>query len=309
MLKKLLTLIASHVHALKNSLVFFKRKPFATLMTVVVIGITLALPTLFWVFTHNLEQLTLSWQRGGHISLYLVTPLSSADEADLLAHVRATTGVEFALLKSSDEGLAELQQQEGMQDIMHYLPENPLPAVIDVTPLPAINTPAKLKQLYQQLKSYHHVEQAKLDMQWINRLYTILGVVAKLTHGLMLLLAFAVALIIGNTLRLAIHTRHEEIQVLKLIGATDPFIIRPFLYSGVWYGLTGAVLAVFLVDLFILSLTFVVNQLAEAYQIHSPLLGLSISQAFILVLSAMLLGWLGARLSIKRQLASIEPGS
>lgn len=305
----MLTFLTCHAQALRSSLAFFKRKPFATLTTVVVIGITLALPTLLWVFTHNVEQLTMSWQRSGHISLYLVTPLPSTDEIALLTQVRGTAGVESAVLKSSSEGLVELQQQEGMQDIMRYLPENPLPAVIDVTPLPDVGTPVKLEQLYQQLKSYKYVDQAKFDMQWINRLYAILGVIAQLTHGVMLLLAFAVALIIGNTLRFSIHARHEEIQVLKLIGATDPFIIRPFLYSGVWYGLTGALLAVGLVNVFILSLTFVVDKFAQAYQIHSPLLGLSISQALVLVLSAMALGWLGTRLSIKRQLASIEPCS
>ena len=155
-----------------------------------------------------------------------------------------------------------------MQDITRYLPENPLPAVIDVIPALEVNTPVKLEQLYSQLKTIPEVEQAKLDVQWVNRLHAILGFVATLTHGLMMLLAMAVVLIIGNTLRLAIHNHYEEIQVLKLIGATDSYIVRPFLYSGIWYGLAGAILAVLLVNIVMLSLTLAANQLAAIYQMH-----------------------------------------
>ena len=307
MLTKLRTHLGFHVQAAVNSLNALAGKPLATAMTTVVIAITLALPALFWVFTDNLGQLTVNWQRGGHISLYLKSPLSTADEISTLARVRAMDGVGKASLKSSADGLAELQSQEGMEDIMRYLPENPLPAVIEVVPALNIDSPAKLDQLYQQLKVDPKVEQAKFDMQWINRLHAILGFVAKTAHGLMALLAAAVVLIIGNTMRLAIHNRHEEIQVLKLIGATDPYITRPFLYSGIWYGLMGAVLAVLFVNIFILSLAIAVNQLAAVYEMHYSLLGLSIRQAYLLVLSATILGWIGARLSVKRQLASIEP--
>jgi len=307
MLTKLRTHLGFHVHAAVNSLNTLARKPLATTMTTVVIAITLALPALFWVFTDNLGQLTVNWQRGGHISLYLKSPLSTADEISTLARVRALDSVGKASLKSSADGLAELQSQEGMEDIMRYLPENPLPAVIEVIPALNIDTPAKLDQLYQHLKVDPQVEQAKFDMQWINRLHAILGFVAKTAHGLMALLAAAVVLIIGNTMRLAIHNRHEEIQVLKLIGATGPYITRPFLYSGIWYGLMGAVLAVLFVNIFIVSLAIAVNQLAAVYEMHYTLLGLSIRQAYLLVLSATILGWIGARLSVKRQLASIEP--
>jgi len=307
MLTKLRAHLAFHVDAALSSLRGLFHKPWATTMTIVVIAITLALPALFWVLTDNLGQLTVNWQRGGHITLYLKVPLSTADEIALLDRVRTTEGVGHASLKSSAEGLAELQAQEGMEDIMRYLPENPLPALIEVVPALSIDTPEKLEHLYNLLKSEPQVEQAKFDMQWINRLHAILAFVAKMAHGLMVLLACAVVLIIGNTLRLAIHNRHEEIQVLKLIGATDPYILRPFLYSGIWYGLMGAILAVLLVNIFILSLALAVNQLAAVYQMHYSLLGLSVHQIFMLIISASILGWIGARLSVKRQLASIEP--
>jgi cell division transport system permease protein len=307
MLTKLRALVAHHLQAAITSFKTLCGKPLATLMTVLVIAITLVLPALFGVMSDNMHQLITKWQSGGHISLYLKAPLSSADERAVLSHVQKTAGVERATLKSSAEGLAELQQQEGMQDMMRYLPENPLPAVIDVTPETYLNTPEKIEQLYSQLKSYPQVEQAKLDMQWIKRLQAILGFIDTLAHGLILLLAVAVILVIGNTLRLAIHNRYEEIQVLKLIGAKDSFIIRPFLYAGIWYGLAGALFAVLLVNIFMLSLTLVVNQLAAVYDMHYSLAGLSIRQIGLLVVSASVLGWLGALLSVKKQLANIEP--
>jgi cell division transport system permease protein len=307
MLNKIQALFSYHLQAASSSLNLLCRKPLATMMTVVVIAIALTLPALFWVFTDNLAQLTKSWQRGGHISLYLKPALSNTEESAFLEEVRGAEGVGSVSLKSAAEGLAELQQQEGMHDIMRYLPENPLPAVIEVIPAFAMNTPSQMEQLYARLKAYPQVEQAKIDMDWINRLHAILGFVRKAAHALMALLACAVVLVVGNTLRLAIHNRYEEIQVLKLIGATDPYIARPFLYSGIWYSLAGAIFAVLFVNLLMLSLAVAAKQLATVYQMHYPITGLSVRQAYLLVLVAIVLGWLGARLSVKRQLASIEP--
>jgi cell division transport system permease protein len=307
MLNKLRKLFAYHIQAALSSFHSLCRRPLATAMTVLVIAITLVLPALFWVMTDNVSQLTAHWKQGGHISLYLKSSLPSEEELALLVRVRATAGVAMATLKSSSEGLKELQKQEGMQDIMRYLPDNPLPATIEVTPAIDINTPQKLEALYMQLKDYPQVEQAKFDIQWVNRLQAILGFIAKLAEGLMLILAVAVVLIIGNTLRLAVHSRYEEIQVLKLIGAKDSFIIRPFLYAGIWYGLAGAMVAILLLNIFMLSLTKVMHQLAAVYEMHYTLAGLSLKQSSYLILVAVLLGWLAAHLSVKRQLSGIEP--
>ena len=307
MLNKLKSMLAYHLQAAVSSLNLLCYKPLATLMTMVVIAIALALPTLFWVFTDNLKHWTADWQRGGHISLYLKPNLSIVKQKELMQKIAAHEGVGVASFKSAEDGLAELLKQEGMHDLMSYLPHNPLPPVIDITPAVQIDSPAKLDLLSRQLKMFSQIDEVKIDMDWVNRLHLILGFAAKIANALLTMLALAVVLIIGNTLRLAIQNRHEEIQVLKLIGAADPYILRPFLYSGVWYGLSGALLAVFLVNIFILSLGMVLNQLAVVYQMHYPLTSLSLRQILLLVLFSIILGWLGARLSVKRQLASIEP--
>lgn len=307
MLTKLRTLLAHHVQAAQSSLISLCRQPLASGMTVVVIAITLTLPALLWVFTDNLSELTKHWKRGGHISLYLTMNTSIGDSNQLLERIRHIPGVGEATLKTPAEGLQEMQQQEGMQDLLANLPENPLPAVIDVLPAASITTPEQLDDVYGRLKTLPGIEDAKLDLQWVARLFALLAVAEHVTHSLMLLLSLAVVLIIGNTLRLVIHKRHEEIQVLKLVGASDPYIIRPFLYTGLWYGLFSAVLAVVLVSIFMFSLSYVLNRLIEAYQMNLSVLGLSIGQALSLVVMATSLGWLGACFSVRRQLALIEP--
>ncbi|QBR83310.1 FtsX-like permease family protein [Legionella israelensis] len=307
MLNTLRSLFSCHCKAASHSLSQLCQKPFSTFMTVFIIAVAITLPTLFGVFIDNMGRLTQSWQRNGNISLYLKTTLSEAEQQAVLTRVQNMPGVGQATLKSADKGLQELSRQEGMQDIIHYLPANPLPAVVEVVPALAVHSPAQIEKLYLQLKVEPGVELAKLDLQWINRLYALLDLVADVANAFILMLSLAVILIIGNTLRLSLYHQREEIQVLKLIGATDPFILRPFLYAGIWYGLGGAVIAVLLVNIFILSLGMAVNAFIGTYQMSYPFYGMSIRQILFVVIFASILGWFGARLSVKRQLTLIEP--
>jgi len=307
MLKFLRIRLSFHRQACVSSIQALGETPLATCMTVMVVAIALTLPALFWLLSINIKQITSGWQQQEHISLYLRVPLNEAETKNSLTRVRQTKGVFDAKLISAKEGLAQLQSQEGLNHISQYLSDNPIPAVIDVTPSASLDTPEKIALLFQQLKNGAYVEEAKLDMQWISRLYAILGFVTALAKALMLLLGFAVMLIIGNTLRLAVHKSHEAVQVLKLIGATDAYIARPFLYSGLWYGFIGALLALVLMELFVLSLSSVFHQLLVFYPIQYAALRFSWAQILSLIGVAMCLGWLGARISIKRQIALIEP--
>ncbi len=306
--KKMQSSLAFHAEAVSQSLNFMAKKPLANAMTILIIAVALALPAFFWVFTDNLNQATANWQRSDHISLYL-KPMNASAQKDLLVSLQHTQAVGQATLKSSAEGLAELAKQEGMHDIMRYLPENPLPAVIDVVPSGTVDSPSQLNDLVKQLQRLPNVDQVKLDMEWINRLHAIIHVAAKFAHGLMILLALAVILIIGTTLRLAIHNRHEEIQVLKLIGAKDSFIVRPYLYLGIWYGAAGAFIAMLMINILVLSTAAMINQVVSVYEMHYSLSGMSIRQTLPLMAFAIILGGLAAVFSVRRQLQSIEPCS
>ena len=309
MLKTLRAYVGYHFQANQSSFYFFKKKPLSTVMTIMVIAITLALPALFWIFIDNINQLTSPWVQARQITLYLKQPLTQEQQKLVFERISSMHEVGEATLKTPTEGMSILQAQEGMQDIMNSLNENPLPAVIEVYPALHINTPEQLQQLRYELLQDGQVEQAKLDMQWIHRLKTILHFASTVVFGVMLLLALAVILIIGNTLRLAIYNRQDEIRILKLVGASDPFIMRPFLYSGVWYGLAGAMVALLLIRVFIAFISRAANQVAATYQMDYPLSTLSWRQVFIMLILAAILGWLAARLSVKRHLTYIEPYS
>lgn len=297
-----------HLQAGQRAWELLCQKPLATFMTVMVIATALILPTLFFVVIHNTKQLTANWQQGGHISLYLKAS-STAQNDDFLQRVRMLQGVDGATLKSPAEGLFELQQQEGMKDVLRYLPENPLPAVIDVTPDASINTPALLETLYQRLITFPEVEQGMFDTQWVSKFHAVLHFATHIGQGCMILLAVAVMLIIANTLRLTLYHRYEEVRILKLIGAADPYIVRPFLYLGAYYGLAGALFAVFLINIVMLYIRIPVNALAAIYQMHYALFGLSFNQSLLLIVLTIIMGLFSAKLSIMRQISSIEPSS
>lgn len=286
-----------HTQAWSSSLRLLKSRPLVALITIVVIALSLTLPALFWVFTDNFQQFSGDFQRGGQIALYLDSSVAT-DESAVLERVRGTPDVMQASLRSPAEGLAELQQQDGMQDVMQYLPDNPLPAVIDVIPSSNVDSVEKLDELYNVLKAYPHVDQARFDRQSIHRFYLVRDIASKITHGTMFLLASVVVIVIGTILRAAIHNSHEETRVLAFIGASNSYIIRPFLYLGVFYGIAGAVMAMLLVHMMTLSLASLINQLAETYEMHFVFSGLSFEQSSLLLLSAITLGWIGARLSV-----------
>ena len=299
--------LSRHTQAIKDSEKALRATPWTTLVTVIVLAVTLILPVLFWLLMGHLKPLTHEWREGNEIALYLDSPLSATDETALLARVRATDGVSNVMFMSAETSLKELEQQEGMQDIRRYLPENPLPSVINVMPASTLDTPEKLEQLFQILKNYPHVEQAKLNRDWSNRLYAVLGFMTHLTWLLCVLFGLMVVFIIRNLLRLAAQEHHEEIQVLKLIGATDGFIIRPFLYTGMCLGAVGALLAFLGVHAVLFALSHALHALISAGFGVPLVVKFSLLDALRFVGFGMLLGWLGAYLPLKRQLVCIEP--
>ena len=296
-----------HKQALIDCFKWMIERPVSSLMTIFVIAIALALPGSFWVISDNLKGVTSHWEQSGHISLYITPGLAKAKLAKILSDVKATSGVGKATLISPDEGLKVLQGQEGMQDIMRYLPANPLPAVIDVLPAIQVNTPLEMEDLYTTLKALPAVDEAKMDMAWLERVHAIIEFVRKVGHTLLGILAIAVMIIVGNTLRLAIQSHYDEVAVLKLVGATDAYIIRPFLYAGMCYAILGAVLAIVIIQLLTWQVSVGANQIGQLYDMHYPFHGLLFGHCLIILMFAAILGWIGAMLSIKRQLMTIEP--
>ncbi|HET7395047.1 MAG TPA: permease-like cell division protein FtsX [Gammaproteobacteria bacterium] len=283
------------------------RKPVATGMTVAVIGISLALPASLLVLVQNVKQVSGSWQGAARISLFLKQGLSDRVVQQAAAATRSTEGVTGLQIISADQALAEFKNRSGFGDALTLLGDNPLPAVLVVQPDAAHSTPETANQLGKTLAKLPQVDRVRLDVQWLRRLQAILDILGRAVLVIGCLLGLAVILIVGNTIRLDIEGRRTEIEVSKLIGATDRFIRRPFLYYGAGYGFTGGVLAWVLVTVSLALLGGPVSRLAGLYGSDFSLTGAGFSGALMLLAGGAVLGWLGAWLAVARHLRDIEP--
>ena len=301
------TYLLRHAQVLVSSLGQLSRTPLATLMTAAVIGIALALPTGLHVLLDNVQQLSGGWQGATQISLFLKTETTDFQARTLTNRLRKLTDVQDVHYISRQQALNEFKALSGFGDALKALQDTPLPAVLVIQPSSKSRSPANAKLLLQKLKAYPEVDIAQLDMQWIKRLYAIMAIVRQGVIILAALLGLAVLLVVGNTIRLAIQSRRAEIVVIKLIGGTDAFIRRPFLYSGIWYGLLGGLIAVILITAALLIISGPVQQLAGLYQSQFELSYLGLGSILNLLLASTLLGLLGSWLAVGKHLREIEP--
>lgn len=282
------------------------RTPVATSLTIAVIGITLALPAALYVAIDNAQRVTRGWEANGQISLFLKRDLSETAVQKLAQRVRRLPGVSWVDYVSREAALAEFKKLSGFGEALNALERNPLPPVLVVHPLPTHANADALQALLTELRRNNEVELAQLDLEWIRRLHAMLAVARQAVFILAAGLAVAVLLITGNTIRLAVLNRRDEIEVIKLIGGTNAFIRRPFLYAGMAQGLLGAVLAWLLIGLSLLLLSGPVHRLASLYGSPFVMESLGFSETLILLASGALLGWLGSRLAVGRHLQVLE---
>ena len=300
--------IFQHWQACAASFNKMSQTPLATLMTLMVIGIALALPCGLFVLLQNVQQVSNGWQDGAQISLYLKKSSSEAQNRQLSGQLSLRQDIASIDYISPQQGLEDFKQYSGFDDVLAQLDENPLPAMIVIHPSERLNDPRAIENYLQQLKKLPNVDLAKLDMAWVKRLYHILALGRSIAFGLALLLGFGVILIIGNTIRLATQSYQNEIKVTKLVGGTDAFIRRPFLYSGALYGAIGGILAMLLVGLLLSWLDAPVQQLAGAYNSHFALIGLDNESILLLIACGAMLGLFGSWLAVAQHLHDVEAG-
>lgn len=295
-----------HRHVLATTLQQLARAPLASIMTIAAIGITLALPTGLYVGISNLQRMSEGWDTGGQISLFLKRDAGESSIEKFAERVRHMRGVARVDYVSRAQALAEFKRLSGFGDALNVLDRNPLPALLVVHPAPG-QSPDALQALLKDLRGHDLIDSAQLDVEWVRRLHALLALGARAVWALGALLALAVLLTIGNTIRLAVLNRRDEIEVMKLIGGTDTFIRRPFLYSGVIHGLLGAAVTWLILAAIQLFLADPIAQLAASYGSELRVEGLSVSGSGLLLAGGALLGWLGSRLAVGRHLRAIEP--
>ena len=297
-----------HIQVFFYSLGLLSRTPFSTLMTASALGIALALPAGLYILLEHSKQLSSDFNNISQISLFMKKDINDKQIKALKQKLEAYP--EIAQIKhiSKQAALLEFQNNSGFGDALKALEENPLPDVLIVYPSLTHHSAQQIDALIVTLKAIRQVELVQMDIQWLQRLYAITHIVQRAVLIIGTLLALAVLLIIGNTIRLAIENRRNEIVVMKLIGGTDSFIRRPFLYSGFWYGLLGSLIAILLINMSLLIINDPLMQLSSLYGGNLFSLGLmNIKTSSILLLSGCALGLLGARMAVGKHLKDIEP--
>ncbi len=280
--------------------------PLASLMTLAVLAIALALPSFIFTALKNVDQLTLGLDTEPHLSLYLNTDLSDARIDNFSRELLLRDDLLSVELISRDKGLADFRAHTRFGDLLDFFETNPLPAVI--TLIPRQHEPQQLAALQQQLAALPEVDEARVDLEWVRRLAAFMALAERGAWVLGALLGLTVLLVVGNTVRMTIESRRDEIVVSKLVGATDAWVRRPFLYSGIWFGIFGAALAWLLAQLALALIAEPVQALAalylNGYQVH----GLGVMESLALLGAGVLLGLLGAWIAVGRHLRDIEPG-
>lgn len=296
-----------HTYVLLSSLGQLVRTPFPTMMTIVMIGIVLALPTGLYLLLENIQQISHDWGGTTQISLFLKPEIEEAKVHVLADQLLARPEMSNVQIITPAEALEEYRSLSGFKDALMALESNPLPYVL-VLQLANGNITSKENQLLiEHLSRIPEVEVAQFDMLWLKRLFAMIEVVRRGVFILATLLSLAVVLVIGNTIRLSLYNRREEIEVYKLVGATDAFIRRPFLYSGLWYGLLGGIMAWGFVDISFWLLQNPIKNLTFLYNNPFKLVTLNIEITTILLFTSALLGLGGSWLAVGQHLKEIQP--
>ena len=278
-----------------------------SVMTWLVIGIALALPTGLFVTLGNVESVSRSWDGAAQLSLFLHKAVAEEDGRKLADNIRLRDDVADVEYISRTQALEEFQSLAGYGDVLQVLDANPLPSVIVVIPVEEDANAAAIAQLFAAVQAMPQVQQASLDMEWVQRLYSMMDLGRRMTLALAGLLSLGVIMVIGNTIRLTIESRRDEIVIVKLVGGTNAFVRRPFLYTGLWYGFGGGIVSWLIVAASLLWLASPVAELAGLYESDFKLVGLGVGASILLWVVSGLLGLLGAWLAVSRHLGSIKP--
>jgi cell division transport system permease protein len=296
-----------HVQTLVGSLGRLWQQPFATMLTIVVIGVALALPACLHVLVQNVRVASGGWNSALDISVYM-KPNASLDQAKRAAErIRQRRDVDEVTLVEADAALAEFRRNSGFGAALDALKDNPLPHALVVRPDAGYREAGRVQELSNELKKVDGVDIVQLDTEWVSRFNAILDVIRRGVFLAAVLFALGILVIIGNTIRLDIENRRGEIEVTKLVGGSDAFVRRPFLYNGVWYGLAGGLTAGLIVATVVAVLSAPVQRIAGLYGSQFELQGVGVVGWIALLAGGALLGWLGSFIVATRELREIEP--
>jgi len=303
-----------HLQVLFATLGDMRRTPLASFNTLVIISIMILLPSLLYVFVKSAQSLSGNWQGRPQISIFLQKDLSPNVAKLIFDEIRLNPAIELAELISPEQALQEFKLLSDLNKHsitidaqLQLLGENPLPASIVVMPSIGFSRSDKLLDLKNELSNFEGVDTIRLDLDWIDRFNAILNVSGRIAILVSALLAIALIFIIGNTIKLLIMNRRHEIEITKLVGGTDTFVRRPFLYNGSLFGFFGSLIALGLLLLAAKLVNPAMTQLADSYQTSNLIYTLNTTEIAIIIAIGTGLGWLAARWSVAQHLRHIQP--
>ncbi|CCQ09519.1 Cell division protein FtsX [Pseudoalteromonas luteoviolacea B = ATCC 29581] len=283
------------------------RTPLASIMTICVLGLSLTLPATLYLVVKNVQQVRSGFQEASEISLFVKQGLSEQQTQSFVKRLALYPEIEQVSFIDKSQALEEFKALSGFGNALDYLDMNPLPDVVLVRPTARNQSPQAAQALLEKLVAEREVEEGKIDIQWLERLNALLSLLRESVITIAILLLTSVTLIIGNTIRLSIMDKKAEIQVMKLVGATNSFIHTPFLWTGIWYGVIGGFVALLCLTSMMWWLESAVQEVAGVYQAQFALIGLNLTEFGLLLAMAISLGFLGSFLSVNRYIREIEP--
>lgn len=295
-----------HVSTALGSLGRLARQPFASLMIILVIAVTLALPASINLVVKNAMSVSGSWDNALDFSVFLQPSLSLGEAENLGKLIGQRADVESVDVISAEDALADFKQQSGFGEALEQLPDNPLPHAIVVRPS-AGNTSASLVLLQEEISNLPETDHVQIDTEWVRRFHAILDIVRQAIMIGAALLGIAIVVVIGNTIRLDIENRRDEIEVTKLIGASNAFVRRPFLWTGFWYGLFGGLMALALVQYGLFMLKGPVARLSGLYQSNLSIASLNLTEGSAIIGLGVFLGLFASWVTAARHMRKIEP--
>ncbi|CCG88943.1 permease-like cell division protein FtsX [Erwinia piriflorinigrans] len=294
-------------YAMHGSLSDLWRQPLATLLTVMVIAISLTLPSVCYMVWKNVNQAADQWYPAPQLTVYLSKTLDDDAAENVVAQLKKEDGVDKVNYLSREEAMGEFRNWSGFGGAMDMLEQNPLPAVAIITPKLNFQNSATMDNLRDRVSKVQGIDEVKMDDSWFARLAALTGLVGQVAAMIGILMIAAVFLVIGNSVRLSIFARRDTINVQKLIGATDGFILRPFLYGGALLGFSGALLSLVLSAALLFRLESVVTQVASVFGTSFVLHGLAWDESLLLLLISAMIGWVAAWLATVQHLRRFTP--
>ena len=293
-------------YTLRSVLNDLVKRKFGTLLTILVIAVSLTIPTVSYLLWKNLHLATTQFYPESELTIYLHKNLSEEDANLVVEKIRQQEGVESLNYVSRQDSLKEFKSWSGFGEELEILDDNPLPAVVMIKPTKAFNESQKRNELRENLDKIKGVQEVRLDNDWLEKLTALTWLVAHVAIFCTVLMAVAVFLVIGNSIRADVYSNQANIEVMKLLGATDQFILRPFLYTGMIYAVLGGILAAIFSSLVIGYFTGAVKYVTDIFAVNFNLNGLGLVEFLFLIVVCIIMGYIGAWLSATRYIRLLD---